>query len=423
MAKGYDYSPLDIFTSGDDPNHTWNVVHVSGDWRIVECSWGAGHLDHKKKFCFSYKEFYFLPDPPDVLWTHFPLIDNDDFNSRPWQLVNEPVGLMKFNKTFKPLFRVFEWEVKFSNTHAVHDVWRKINLTMEGSDVTPLGIVTCQLFHVESGREVRQFSIVQNLGDGKFQITVRPPIKGKFYLKVLANTDSQDDETLVLVQYFLRCHEAMPDLQPYPDHFGFWGTTNECFNLGVSKEAEISPILLSEGDLELTIPTTKHLEATIRLSFAWGNIQDIDNYNMIESTMEAVHFRARFPRQGFYKMKLMIKNDKGDYKCAVNYLVECHAPASLHATLPKVYKTARELQCRLLEPVCLNLMKKTPVTIKFTSPDLGGASVNGDKFEKVNNNEWEVSVTAPGVGQKFMVSGGGSEETAKYKGLYEFRII
>lgn len=55
-AKGYDYNPDTRFELGHATTHTWNAVHVDGEWRFVDCTWGAGNCDEMKKFHFDYHD-------------------------------------------------------------------------------------------------------------------------------------------------------------------------------------------------------------------------------------------------------------------------------------------------------------------------------------------------------------------------------
>ncbi|KAK9680547.1 hypothetical protein K7432_015903, partial [Basidiobolus ranarum] len=53
-------------------NHAWNVVRINGVYRMIDSTWGAGHLNngsyHKK-----FSPFYFLTLPTLFICNHFPL--------------------------------------------------------------------------------------------------------------------------------------------------------------------------------------------------------------------------------------------------------------------------------------------------------------------------------------------------------------
>lgn len=88
------------------PEHfqnTWNAVLIDGDWRLVQCNWGARHLvlnkDKKSKdkpkpkskdqIRYQYDEHYFLTDPDEFIqefWASDPK----------WQLLENPITLEEF---------------------------------------------------------------------------------------------------------------------------------------------------------------------------------------------------------------------------------------------------------------------------------------------------------------------------------------
>lgn len=71
-------------------SHAWNVVRLDGEWKLVDCTWGAGFVQ-QDLFHRSFSDFYFCSDPKEFLTTHFP----DDSQ---WQLVDSPISRVDFDK-------------------------------------------------------------------------------------------------------------------------------------------------------------------------------------------------------------------------------------------------------------------------------------------------------------------------------------
>ena len=61
------------FVPGEGIDHAWNAVFISGSWRLLDCTWGAGKTDalgqHFKK---QLDEHFFITDPDELIYTHFP---------------------------------------------------------------------------------------------------------------------------------------------------------------------------------------------------------------------------------------------------------------------------------------------------------------------------------------------------------------
>lgn len=67
FAKGYG-APVAQVTV---PDHAWNAVRVDGQWRLLDSTWGAGHVADGK-FKKAFNELYFLASPEHLMFTHFP---------------------------------------------------------------------------------------------------------------------------------------------------------------------------------------------------------------------------------------------------------------------------------------------------------------------------------------------------------------
>lgn len=69
-GKGYGYAVGSKIPNTS--NHAWNAVRIDGTWRLVDSTWGAGHLDPEVGYNQRFEEFYFLTPPEDLVWTHLP---------------------------------------------------------------------------------------------------------------------------------------------------------------------------------------------------------------------------------------------------------------------------------------------------------------------------------------------------------------
>jgi hypothetical protein len=100
-AKGLGYvagSPL-----GDRERHAWVAAKINGRRQLIDPTWGAGHVDGKK-FVKRFNDYYFLPPPDQLLFTHLP-------NDPKWQLVKNPLSDEEFRKRPRVDRRLFELKV------------------------------------------------------------------------------------------------------------------------------------------------------------------------------------------------------------------------------------------------------------------------------------------------------------------------
>jgi len=96
-AKGFGYSVGTAFHG--PPDHAWNVVQINGYWRLLDASWGAGHVDKGGNFVKHFEEHYFLTEPEEFIYGHYP-------DATRWQLLDRPVSLSEFERLpdLKPAF-------------------------------------------------------------------------------------------------------------------------------------------------------------------------------------------------------------------------------------------------------------------------------------------------------------------------------
>lgn len=86
-AKGIDY----VFgRSSRKPNHAWLAVHLAGEWRLIDPTWGAGVIigrTFEPRFTWD----YFLVRPDELILSHFP-------EDAQWQLVDRPLHRRDFER-------------------------------------------------------------------------------------------------------------------------------------------------------------------------------------------------------------------------------------------------------------------------------------------------------------------------------------
>lgn len=100
-AKGFGTTPDTEFTTEPETDHSWNTVFLGKDWYLIDCTWGAGHIDENGKFQQKFTEFYFLTNPSEFIMSHFPYIDKNSEESQKWQLLKTPITLEEFEKNVK----------------------------------------------------------------------------------------------------------------------------------------------------------------------------------------------------------------------------------------------------------------------------------------------------------------------------------
>lgn len=87
-SKGFSYQNR---SRAGTISHAWNAVRLSGDWYLLDATWGAGYLDgQRKRFVRRFQPHYFLTPPDAFILDHLP----DDPR---WQLLKSRVTTQEFD--------------------------------------------------------------------------------------------------------------------------------------------------------------------------------------------------------------------------------------------------------------------------------------------------------------------------------------
>ena len=104
-AKGYSYN-INKKISGT--NHEWNIIKFNNVYYQIDSTWGAGSVngnEFKQELC----EFYFCPEPEQLISSHLPEEDK-------WQLISPPLSKEEFGKRVKfynKFYNFFTTDVKY----------------------------------------------------------------------------------------------------------------------------------------------------------------------------------------------------------------------------------------------------------------------------------------------------------------------
>jgi tetratricopeptide (TPR) repeat protein len=94
-------------------SHTWVAVKIEGKWQLVDPTQGAGDIDLARR-CFvrQYKDYFFLPPPEKLIFTHLP-------RQPRWQLLSETVSDEEFDRWGLIDARLFAFGVKVEDLRAL----------------------------------------------------------------------------------------------------------------------------------------------------------------------------------------------------------------------------------------------------------------------------------------------------------------
>lgn len=114
-GKGFGYAAIgpDVPVPPYQGNHAWNCVLMDGEWRLIDCCWGAGALEgsaYNKRFT----PMWFSSSPAEFVRRHYPedpsyqLIAEEDGGPVSWeQYILEPEGPVIFQDFYQLNFNPY----------------------------------------------------------------------------------------------------------------------------------------------------------------------------------------------------------------------------------------------------------------------------------------------------------------------------
>ncbi|XP_071093705.1 hillarin-like isoform X1 [Haliotis cracherodii] len=453
-SKGAGYRP-GMKIEGDRFRNTWTAVCINGSWCFINCNWGARHVkgagqgqtkgqgplkpqvrirdkrDDLSLFSYKCDEFYFVTDPEDHIYQHFP----DDPE---WQLLECPITLSEFINlpvVKSPFFNyglkfTMHYDCKQQTEHGVALIQLKIpslvgfGYTLDPKDrrIDPSAL---------EGR------VMLRIIGHKAIFTVAPPKSGRYYFTIYAKDDWVSDSLQSACAFQIKCRERKESIRsPYPK-VSFFGPTPSMSSYGLSPQTHIDPVVTcSHEDLAFQF----HLHQDVRLSHSLhyhGNEadksnEDLQRYVFIKQRDDdSISYLVRCPMVGKYvfavfgaKMGSPDSENNVPYECLFRYLIECRQGAKDKRPFPRACH--RWHSCTLLEPFVGDLEIEKRVTFRVRAPLASDvALLTGDAwfhFKLLADAIWEGTVVTGKHRCIAKLYAKLNREKARFSPLVEFQI-
>ena len=225
----------------DSELHLWNAVSLEGNWRVVDTVCGAGKYDDKlQQWSPNICENFFLTDPEEFIYSHFPHQPSDPQYFQ-WQLLLPPITLDQFTQSPHLSSQFFhnglELETDMSTPTIVED---KINIRMSGWEVMRFKHKLYPKSSEESD-EFNQYCFCQLEEDDRTTVSfqVCPPRVGEYIIRIYGTPEAnfslgQPVNMEFLASFLLKCTRVYPKVFVYPQSDVPWGFTGDFYKLGLN---------------------------------------------------------------------------------------------------------------------------------------------------------------------------------------------
>ena len=204
--------------SGTDPNHAWNAVYINDTWWLLDATWGAGYVDDNKNFVFQYSEHYFLTDPNQFIYDHFP-------ENKEWQFLEHPIVMETYEGYLKLTKHFFKLNLKpVTHRNGIIDCdTGKLHIKFRLNKDIPVKCIG-KLSEDNSLQEASDKYIHVYTTEKTLHVLVDLPHEGHFRLKLFARNvkDEKDDSLPLICSYLVNCSEKLGKASQFPKQYKKW---------------------------------------------------------------------------------------------------------------------------------------------------------------------------------------------------------
>jgi hypothetical protein len=334
MAKGVDYQPGMHF-DGDQGQHSWNAVKVNGTWQLIDCNWAARRLVGKETAAetvhYELDEYYFLPLPQQLIFTHFP---KDPI----WQLIQNPIDQDEFERLALIKSSFFKFGLQLvSHKQAVIKANEQVTIEI-GCPLAKAKLMrfTFKLMHEDFGEnykgvELSQYGM-QQMNNNICQFTVRLPEKGLYRLVIYAkdvSLPSKDGESVFsgVGEYDIVCGKPQAIPTPFPPcaHTS-WGPGDSVNKYKLSPRQTSAVVKTTYGAVEIRVAMEEDLRFTGKLKSATDTEVVLAPYLMNRVVGKDAIFVFNAPHVGEFGLEVYANDPAVDGKTlhhVYQYLIQC----------------------------------------------------------------------------------------------------
>ncbi|ESN89888.1 hypothetical protein HELRODRAFT_104535 [Helobdella robusta] len=337
VAKGAEYKPGMKFTPGQKGQHSWNAVFVNGTWQLVDCHWAARRLVGDKNSAdsirFELDEYYFMPAPSQLIFSHFP----DDPS---WQLLSRQLTQAEFEHLVpcKPAFFKYGLQL-YSHVDAIIDCSERVTIRLDCPPDKAHSMKFTFNLKYEDGNEafqgvpLNQFAMMEVAANACY-ITIRPPEKASYLLVIYAkDLDQQSKEGVYggICEYKIISTTTSPPNPFPPCVHSSWGPGDSADKFDITPLQTGSIVQTVKGVADVKFKFGGKLRFMAKLKNNKDDEKLLSHHVLYRSVQDEAIFIVMPPHDGEYGLEIYANDPETGGQSllhAYQYLIICKDAAT-----------------------------------------------------------------------------------------------
>ncbi|ELT97869.1 hypothetical protein CAPTEDRAFT_204392 [Capitella teleta] len=338
LVRGSDWDPGEEVAN--DSMGSWVAVVINKSWRLCDPHWasrgknenkglwdliddnGQGSRalpDEGKSLRYNYEDFYFLTDPEEFIYTHFPLDEK-------WQLLARPVTRREFNQLacLKPAFFKRGLQIKSYRKCTMKAPNGEVDIKIEMPNSKRRFMHRLWMWSQDRHQQtlgdlaLNRF-VFRKLKGNEMHVHLRFPATGKYKFDLFVRDGNESGtQHQIACTYVIQSEAAKEGIQPLPvNDRKEWGPGLDLIEVGLKPTSHEDAVIEAEyGVARLTFKTDKELDLMHSLHSNDLSKEDLENFVVHHQDGDNVIVDVKLPTAGEYALNLYAKEAGKDGKLA-----------------------------------------------------------------------------------------------------------
>lgn len=343
-AKGNAYKP-GMKITGEQYGHSWNAVYANGVWRLLDCIWARTKLVGKQVSAETMRQdlddYYFMPKPQKLIYTHFP----DDPK---WQLLDRTMTLTEFENLVYLTSTFFKYGLIITHREAVIRTKQEVAIRIGWpTSTTQSPKLIFKLTYGDGRKDFRGIDLerfgMQEVMENESLFTIRPPEKGSYRLTIYSSDPSQKAEKVSYVnacEYELLCEASPSRVLPFPPcSRAKWGPGDAAAKYNLVPLQMRGILSTVNGVAEVRFQVPKELRFSAKLKSNDKDEKALAGYVMHRTIGDVAVFTINAPSIGEFGLEIFACDPEVDGDSlfhAYQYLIICSESTRDTEELPQM---------------------------------------------------------------------------------------